>query len=73
MSDNPETAFINKESVALFLNDIKQSLSSFEYTVLSRYLLLGNYKEVCDSLEVSRKEVDNALQRARRKIRKINS
>ncbi len=72
LSDNPEATVLDKESVGLFLNEIKQTLSSFEYTVLSRYLLLGNYKEVCDSLEVSRKEVDNALCRARKKIKKIN-
>lgn len=72
VSDDPEIAFIDKESFNFFLADIKQTLSSFEYTVLSRYLLLGNYKEVCDSLDVSRKEVDNALCRARKKIKKIN-
>lgn len=73
LGDDPETSFINRESFGTFLADIKQTLSSFEYTVLSRYLLLGNYKEVCNSLDISRKEMDNALQRARKKIKKLNS
>lgn len=72
LEDDPETSFIDKETVSAFLSDIKRTLSSFEYTVLSRYLLLGNYKEACDSLGISRKEMDNALQRARKKIKKIN-
>ncbi len=68
----PEEAFINKENFVHFLDKIKLSLSSFEYAVLSAYLKFGNYNEVAKTLCVSVKRVDNALQRVRKKICKIN-
>ncbi len=68
----PEEVFINKENFIHLLDKIKLSLSSFEYAVLSAYLKYGNYNEVADMLCVSVKRIDNALQRVRKKISKIN-
>lgn len=68
----PEEALINKESFTHFLDKVKLSLSSFEYSVFSAYLKYGNYLEVAEHLSVPIKKVDNALQRVRKKISKIN-
>lgn len=69
---NPEEVFINKENFIHFLDKIKLSLSSFEYSVLTSYLRYTNYGDVAENLSVSVKKVDNALQRVRKKISKIN-
>ncbi len=69
---NPESTVINKESYIHFSDKIKLSLSSFEYSVLTAYLRYGSYTDIANSLGVSVKDVNNALQRARKKIRKIN-
>ena len=69
---DPENTFINKEDFIRFSDKIKLTLSSFEYCVLAAYLKYGNYSEVAQDQNVTVKEVNNALQRARKKIRKIN-
>ena len=67
-----DDSFINKEDFIRFSDKIKLTLSSFEYCVLAAYLKYGNYSEVAQDQNVTVKEVNNALQRARKKIRKIN-
>ncbi len=69
---NPEIKVIDKESYIHFSDKIKLTLSSFEYSVLIAYLRYGSYTDVADILSVSVKDVNNALHRARKKIRKIN-
>lgn len=69
---NPEIKVIDKESYILFSDKIKLTLSSFEYSVLTAYLRYGSYTDIANILSVSVKDVNNALQRARKKIRKIN-
>ncbi len=71
LDNNPETSFINRENYNDFSNKIKAALSDFEYMVLTAFLKYSNYNEMCESLHISRKEADNALQRARRKIKKL--
>lgn len=68
----PEDVIINKESFVYFLDKIKLMLSSFEYSVLVSYLKYGNYRDVSKHLSVPVKNIDNALQRIRKKIGKIN-
>lgn len=68
--NDPESAIINKESINLLTDKIRLCLSAFEYKVLNLYLKLGNYGEVADFLNISAKDVGNALQRARKKIKK---
>lgn len=68
----PEDVIINKESFVYFLDKIKLKLSSFEYSVLVSYLKYGNYRDVSKNLSVPVKNIDNALQRIRKKIGKIN-
>lgn len=68
--NNPESAFIDKESTNVLTDKIKSELSSFEYKVLIAYLKYSGYSEVASFLGITVKEVDNALQRARKKIMK---
>ncbi len=68
--NDPESAFIDKESINVLTDKIKLTLSSFEYKVLTAYLKHGNYSKVGAALNITPKEVNNALQRARKKIRK---
>lgn len=68
--NDPETAFLNKENINVLTDKIKLVLSSFEYKAFNAYLKFGNYSEAALSLNVSVKEISNALQRARKKIRK---
>ena len=70
--DNPEISFIDKESYISFSDKIRLCLSSFEYSVLTAYLKYGDYSKICTKLNTGTKEVNNALQRARKKIKKIN-
>ncbi len=71
LDNNPETSFIDRESFNDFSNKIKLALSDFEYNVLTAFLKYSNYTEICENLGITRKEADNALQRARRKIKKL--
>ena len=67
---DPETSFIDKESAENLNNKIKDTLSELEYKVLTAYLTIGSYAAVSKSLSISQKDVNNALQRARKKIKK---
>ncbi len=67
---NPETSFIDKESAECLNKKIKDALSNLEYDVLTAYLTLGSYSAVAGLLSISPKDVNNALQRARKKIKK---
>ena len=68
--NDPESALICKESVNMLTDRIRLSLSAYEYKVLNAYLKLGNYGEVATLLKITVKDVNNALQRARKKIKK---
>lgn len=68
--NNPESTFLDKENITDLTDKIKLSLSSFEYKVLTAYLKYGSYSETATALCVSSKDVNNALHRARKKIKK---
>lgn len=68
---NPEDDFINKENYFDFSKKIRDVLSGFEYNVLSLYLMYFDYSTVAKILSVSVKTVNNALTRARTKIKRI--
>lgn len=67
---NPETSFINKENAQNLNNKIRNTLSALEYKVLTAYLTFNNYSAVASALNIGQKDVNNALQRARKKIKK---
>ena len=72
IADNidPESSFIDKENAEMLNSKIKTALSKLEYKVLTAYLTYGSYSAVAEALSVSQKDVNNALQRARKKIKK---
>ena len=67
---DPETLVIGEEGKREFFEKIKKTLSAFEFEVLNSYLDGLNYKEISLKTGETEKSVDNALQRAKRKIKR---
>lgn len=65
---DPETVLINSEVTAYLEGEAQADLSPLEYQVLQSYLERKSYKEMADELGCQTKSIDNALQRAKRKI-----
>lgn len=63
-----EEEFFVKNSSKNKQNDIIQKLSKMELEVLSSFLKTGSYDDTAKELSISRKAVDNALVRVRRKL-----
>lgn len=70
-SADPATKMVEKESAAHMLSRIRAALSEREYAVLLRYLDGFSYTAIAAQLQISAKAVDNALQRARAKLRHL--
>ncbi len=66
---DPAALMQEKESEAHAHLRIQEALSPREYTVLLRYLDGLSYAVIASQLQISPKAVDNALQRARAKLR----
>ena len=66
---DPEEQILIKESVSELRQKLKELLSKREYKVFSLYLNGCSYDEIAKKVGISPKAVDNALQRARRKLR----
>lgn len=69
--DDPESLFIKKEYFDLLFDLIKSKLSEFEYTVIRKAASGMSYKEISVQVGKSEKAVENALTRARAKIKNI--
>lgn len=65
---DPETVLINGEVTAYLEGEAQADLSPLEYQVLQSYLERKSYREMADELGCQTKSIDNALQRAKRKI-----
>lgn len=70
-TDDPAAQMLERESAALMLERIKAVLSRQEYAVLLRYLDGLPYTTIAAQLQITAKAVDNALQRARVKLRSL--
>lgn len=70
---DPETIFLEKESLRSLTDTIRLELSALEYRVLLAFLSGESYAAIARSLGISQKSVDNALRRIRGKLRKKNS
>lgn len=66
-----EKIFIYQEVLGLIMNEIKKNLTALEYDVFIKYLDNKTYQEISEELDVNIKSVDNALQRARKKVEDI--
>lgn len=68
--DKPvEDLYIDRETSLIRAQQIEKLLSAFEQRVLRLYLTGHTYQQIAHVLGTSTKSVDNALQRARRKLR----
>lgn len=65
---NPEDLVVSKERLEEFLIQMKQSLSQREITVAYFYLKGLTYEEISEKTGISKKSVDNALQRIKKKL-----
>ena len=68
---NPETVVIDSENLRILETRINSELSEFEKEVLDLYLTGMPYKEIAAVLKKTDKATENALQRAKGKIKKI--
>lgn len=68
---NPETVVIDSENLQALEKQINEELSEFEREVLDLYLTGMPYKEIAAVLKKTDKATENALQRAKGKIKKI--
>ncbi len=68
---NLEESFVNKELLKMIMEDIADELTELEHNVFLEYLQNKSYAEISNMLEINLKTVDNALQRARKKMERI--
>jgi len=69
----PESIFIYKEFFTDLWNNIETALSKTEMRVFTLSVDGMSYREIAEKLGISEKSVDNAMQRARRKIKTLIS
>jgi len=67
----PEQAFLSQERVEGWLGEIDRVLSQMERKIFFAHLGGFDYQTIADTLHISVKSVDNALQRVRRKLKTI--
>ncbi len=70
-NNNLETLFIYKEILSVIMEEIEKNLTELEHDVFLKYLSNKTYQEIAEELDVNLKSVDNALQRARKKVDEI--
>ncbi len=68
---SPEDLLIGREEKRNIENHMSRVLSDLETKVLSLYLQGNSYTEIGQAVSKDEKSIDNALQRARRKVEKI--
>ncbi len=65
---DPERLLLDKEAHETVSGEIVERLSSFELSVLKKFLDSGSYEQTARELSVAKKSVDNALLRIRKKL-----
>lgn len=69
--DTPESIYLYKENFSEMMNKISSVLSETERKVFNLCVQGVSYKDAAERLGITEKSVDNAMQRARRKIRAL--
>lgn len=69
--NNPEEAYLESEDHRELRANINRELSRYEIDILNLYLNNQSYQEIAEKLGKDAKSVDNAIQRIRKKIKKI--
>lgn len=70
-TDDPEQIVIDRETVDALLKQLYARLSKLEQQVLELYLDGLNYRQIAAELKKSEKSIDNALQRIKSKLQKL--
>ena len=68
---NPEEALIDSEAMSEFSSAMKNALSTLEYRVIAMYIDGASMTEISSALGITYKQTDNALVRAKNKLRKM--
>lgn len=68
---NPEEAYISEESVRQLLEALRRDLSPLEREVLDMSLGGMHYRDIAKRLDRGPKSIDNALQRIKMKLRRL--
>ena len=66
--EDPAALVVRLEELEALRSHLRAVLTEREYRVLTRYLRAYSYDEIAAELAISRKSVDNALTRLRRKL-----
>lgn len=66
-AESPEEALISREEAARFTDYLEKTLSPLENRILKDYLEGMSYGEIAEKQHVTKKAIDNALQRIRKK------
>ncbi|ADO78043.1 RNA polymerase sporulation sigma factor SigH [Halanaerobium praevalens] len=66
--ENLEKKFICQETLSTIIGELSEDLTDLEWNAFMLYLDCKSYQEISDQLDINVKTVDNALQRARKKI-----
>lgn len=67
---DPENVILGKDAVREIAERMRTALSELERIALSAYVVGRSYHEIARALELSSKQIDNALQRAKRKLKR---
>lgn len=70
-NNNPEYMWLKKETIESIWNTAATVLSKMELQVLEMHIQGCDYKEIANQIGRSEKAVDNALQRAKLKLKKF--
>lgn len=68
---SPEEQLIGNEAASEFILKMKDALSELEYSVVCAYVDGATMTEIGSSLGITYKQTDNALMRAKNKLRKL--
>lgn len=71
LNGDPEEIVLIEESEKSMWNRLKASLSDFEKQILAEYLQKHTYEEIAQALGITKKSVDNAIQRIKQKVFRI--
>ena len=69
--ESPEFLYLQKERISELYERMRAVLTKLEQEIFSLYLSGYSYAEIADSRGISEKSVDNAILRAKRKLRAV--
>lgn len=67
---NPEEIYLEQEEKDSFMRDVSKFLTQSDYAILELYLAAYSYNDIANKENKSVKQVDNAIQRIKKKILK---